>query len=107
MAGAFEWSTSLALEPMRTKGFYSTIATSTLISVAHCFTVIDPIKALYWSAVINGVFLAPIMALMLLMASRAEIMGNFTLNPALKLMKCLCAGVMAVAVIAMFWTIGT
>jgi len=107
MAGAFEWSSSLALEPMRAKGFYSIIATSTLIGVALCFTAIDPIKALYWSAVINGVISVPIMALMLLMASRPEIMGKFTLNPALKLMGWLCTGVMAVAVIAMFWTIGT
>ena len=107
MAGAFEWSSSLALEPMRAKGFYSIIATSTLIGVALCFTAIDPIKALYWSAVINGVISVPIMVLMLLMASRTEIMGKFTLNPALKLMGCLCAGVMAVAVIAMFWTMGT
>ena len=107
MAGAFKWSSSLALEPMRAKGFYSIIATSTLIGVALCFTAIDPIKALYWSAVINGVISVPIMVLMLLMASRPEIMGKFTLNPALKLMGWLCAGVMAVAVIAMFWTIGT
>jgi Mn2+/Fe2+ NRAMP family transporter len=78
-----------------------------LIGVALCFTAIDPIKALYWSAVINGVISVPIMALMLLMASRPEIMGEFTLNPALKLMGWLCSGVMAVAVIAMFWTIGT
>jgi NRAMP (natural resistance-associated macrophage protein)-like metal ion transporter len=107
MAGAFEWSSSLELEPMRAKGFYSIIATSTLIGVALCFTAIDPIKALYWSAVINGVISVPIMALMLFMASRPEIMGKFTLNPALKLMGWLCTGVMAVAVIAMFWTIGT
>lgn len=107
MAGAFKWSSSLALEPMRAKGFYSIIATSTLIGVALCFTAIDPIKALYWSAVINGVISVPIMVLMLLMASRPEIMGKFTLNPGLKLMGWLCAGVMAVAVIAMFWTIGT
>ncbi len=107
MAGAFKWSSSLALEPMRAKGFYSIIATSTLIGVALCFTAIDPIKALYWSAVINGVISVPIMVLMLLMASRTEIMGKFTLNPALKLMGWLCAGVMAVAVIAMFWTMGT
>jgi len=106
MAGAFKWSSSLALEPMRAKGFYSIIATSTLIGVALCFTAIDPIKALYWSAVINGVISVPIMVLMLLMASRAEIMGKFTLNPALKLMGWLCAVVMAVAVIAMFWTMG-
>ena len=106
MAGAFEWTSSLELEPMRAKGFYSIIATSTLIGVALCFTAIDPIKALYWSAVINGVISVPIMALMLLMANRTDIMGEFTLTPPLKLMGWLCTWVMGVAVIAMFWTIG-
>jgi Mn2+/Fe2+ NRAMP family transporter len=107
MAGVFEWSSSLELEPMRAKGFYSIIAMSTLIGVALCFTGIDPIKGLYWSAVINGVISVPIIALMLLMACRPEIMGKFTLSLPLKLMGWLCTGVMAVAVIAMFWTIGT
>jgi NRAMP (natural resistance-associated macrophage protein)-like metal ion transporter len=101
MAGAFQWSSSLELEPMRAKGFYSIIALSTLIGVALCFAPIDPIKALYWSAVINGVISVPIMMVMMLMASRSDIMGRFTITPKLKLLGWLCTIVMSIAVIAM------
>ena len=106
MAGAFKWKSSLELAPMATKQFYSIIAISTLIGVALCFTPIDPIKALYWSAVINGVISVPIMALMMLMAARTEIMGQFIITFKLKLLGWICTGVMALAVITMFWALG-
>lgn len=85
MAETFKWKGSLELEPKRAKRFYSIIAISTLIGVALCFTPIDPIKALYWSAVLNGVISVPIMALMMLMAVRPEIMGQFTITKNLRL----------------------
>ena len=105
MAGAFKWKSSLELEPMAAKQFYSIIAISTLVGVALCFTPIDPIKALYWSAVINGVISVPIMALMMLMAVRPEIMGKFIITFNLKLLGWICTGVMALAVTAMFWAL--
>jgi len=105
MAGAFKWKNSLELEPLGAKRFYGIIAISTLIGVALCFTPIDPIKALYWSAVINGIISVPIMALMMLMAARPEIMGKFVITSRLKILGWLCTGVMAVAVIAMFWAL--
>lgn len=106
MAGAFKWKSSLELAPTAAKQFYSIIAISTLIGVVLCFTPIDPIKALYWSAVINGVISVPIMALMMLMAARTEIMGQFIITFKLKLLGWICTGVMALAVIAMFWALG-
>ncbi|MGZ8983332.1 MAG: NRAMP family divalent metal transporter [Methylotenera sp.] len=106
MAGAFNWKDSLELELVGAKKFYSIIAISTLIGVVLCFTPIDPIKALYWSAVINGIISVPIMALMMLMAVRPEIMGRFTITLKLKILGWVCTGVMALAVIAMFWTLG-
>lgn len=102
MAGAFQWTNSLELQPKRAKAFYSIIALSTLIGVALCFAPIDPIKALYWSAVINGVISVPIMVLMMLMASRSDIMGTFTIPAKLKLLGWLCTAVMSIAVLAMF-----
>jgi len=102
MAGAFQWTNSLELQPQRAKAFYSIIALSTLIGLALCFAPIDPIKALYWSAVINGVISVPIMILMMLMASRSDIMGRFIIPAKLKLLGWLCTAVMAIAVIAMF-----
>jgi Mn2+/Fe2+ NRAMP family transporter len=106
MAGAFKWKKGLELEPMEAKKFYSIIAISTLIGVVLCFTPIDPIKALYWSAVINGIISVPIMALMMLMAVRPEIMGDFVITLKLKILGWVSAAVMALAVIAMFWTLG-
>ena len=106
MAGAFKWKSSLELAPTAAKQFYSIIAISTLIGVVLCFTPIDPIKALYCSAVINGVISVPIMALMMLMAARTEIMGQFIITFKLKLLGWICTGVMALAVITMFWALG-
>jgi len=106
MAGAFHWRNSLELKPKMAKVFYSIIALSTLIGVGLCFTPIDPIKALYWSAVINGVISVPIMVVMMLMAVRPDVMGRFVISFRLKVLGWVCTAVMAIAVIAMFWSLG-
>ena len=104
MAGTFKWKGSLEYEPMAAKKFYSIIGISTLIGVALCFTPIDPIKALYWSAVVNGVISVPIMTLMMLMAVRPEVMGQFTITKKLKVLGWLATLMMALAVAAMVGT---
>ena len=104
MAGAFQWKNSLERTPMRAKQFYAIIIVSTLIGIALGFTSIDPIKALYWSAVINGVISVPIMAVMMLMAVRSEIMGRFVISTSLKLLGWAATLLMAAAVGAMFVT---
>jgi len=101
MAGAFQWKNSLALKPALAKRFYGIIALATLIGVALCFTSLDPIKALYWSAVINGVISVPIMAVMMLMASRPEVMGRFAIGMRLRLLGWVATVFMAIAVTAM------
>ncbi|MDO8456675.1 MAG: divalent metal cation transporter [Burkholderiaceae bacterium] len=105
MAGAFQWKSSLERTPMQAKQFYGVIAVSTLIGIALGFTSIDPIKALYWSAVINGVISVPIMAVMMMMAVRPEIMGQFVISIHLKIMGWLATLIMAAAVAAMIWTL--
>ncbi|MGZ5819831.1 MAG: NRAMP family divalent metal transporter, partial [Burkholderiaceae bacterium] len=105
MSGAFRWKNSLEHKPMEAKRFYGIIAVSTMIGIALGFTSIDPIKALYWSAVINGVISVPIMAVMMLMAARREIMGRFVISKSLKTLGWLATLMMAVAVGAMFWTL--
>ncbi|MDB6060317.1 MAG: mntH [Verrucomicrobiaceae bacterium] len=102
MAGAFNWRSSLEDKFETARPFYLIIALATLIGTALCFTPINPIKALYWSAVINGVISVPIMAVMMSMASRKEIMGQFVIGNRLKTLGWLCTGAMTVAVIAMF-----
>jgi NRAMP (natural resistance-associated macrophage protein)-like metal ion transporter len=105
MAGAFRWKNSLERTPMRAKRFYSIIAFSTVIGIALGFTSIDPIKALYWSAVINGVISVPIMVVMMLMAVRPEIMGQFVISKGLKVLGWLATLMMAAAVCAMLLTL--
>lgn len=104
MAGAFRWKNSLERAPMDAKRFYAIIVVSTLLGIVLGFTPMDPIKALYWSAVINGVISVPIMLVMMLMAVRPEIMGKFVISMPLKLLGWLATLMMAVAVVAMFLT---
>ena len=104
MAGAFEWTKGLELPPSQAKGFYAIISFATLMGLAIGFLPIDPIKALYWSAVINGVIAVPIMALMLLLASSKRIMGGFTLTLTHRVIGWVATGVMCAAVLAMLAT---
>jgi NRAMP (natural resistance-associated macrophage protein)-like metal ion transporter len=105
LAGAFNWKKGLEHKPGNAKRFYAIIAVSTLAGVAISLSPIDPIKALYWSAVINGVISVPIMAVMMLMAARTDVMGRFVVTRRLKWLGWLATGVMAVAVVAMFVTL--
>jgi NRAMP (natural resistance-associated macrophage protein)-like metal ion transporter len=105
LAGAMDIPNSLESKPTVAKGFYSIIAISTLIGMGICFTPIDPIKALYWSAVINGVISVPIMVVMMFMAARPDVMGKFVISPQLRVLGWICTGIMAIAVIAMFATL--
>ena len=74
---AFHWRVGLARKPKEAVAFYGTLAAATALGSGIMFTPIDPIKALYWSAVINGICSVPVMVVMMLMASRTDIMGDF------------------------------
>jgi len=104
MAGAFKWKSSLEDTPTQARQFYAIIVLSTVIGIALGFTAIDPIKALYWSAVINGVISVPIMVVMMLMAARTDIMGIFVIAARLKILGWFATAMMAVAVASMFAT---
>jgi NRAMP (natural resistance-associated macrophage protein)-like metal ion transporter len=103
---ALGWPVGLAREPMRAKAFNATIAVATLIGAGLNFTSIDPIKALFWSAVINGVAAVPIMVMLMLLACRRSVMAQFVLKWPLASMGWLATAVMAVAAIGMFATWG-
>ncbi len=101
---ALGWTTGLDRKPLDAKAFYATIAVSTLVGICINFTRIDPIKALFWSAVINGVVAVPLMVVIMLMAMRRDVMGAFVLPRPLWAMGWLCTATMAVAVGIMFAT---
>ena len=104
---AFGWHVGLARKFNRAQAFYGTIAVSMLVGTVLNFTPIDPIKALFWSAVINGVVSVPVMVMMMLLGANKDAMGEFTLPRGLKMVGWLATGVMAVAVAAMFFTMAT
>ena len=98
------WTTGLDRKPLDAKAFYGTIAVSTFIGIFINFVGLDPIKALFWSAVINGVVAVPLMVIIMIVAMRPDVMGRFVLPRALWVMGWLCTGIMAVAVGIMFAT---
>ena len=98
---ASRWPVGLSRRPKKAKAFYATLAIATLLGVALNFSPINPIKALYWSAVINGVVAVPIMVAMMDMTGNRKIMGAFEIHDGLRLMGWLATAVMAVAAVIM------
>jgi NRAMP (natural resistance-associated macrophage protein)-like metal ion transporter len=98
---ARKWPIGLARNPSRAKAFYLSLAAATLIGVLINFSPIDPIKALYWSAVINGIVAVPVMGIMMLMAASPMIMGRFAIPVTMRVIGWTATLVMALAVIGM------
>jgi len=80
VAEAFGWAEGLEHTWREAKGFYSIIVVATVVGTALDFSAIDPMKALYWSAVINGVVSVPIMAAMMVLAGKPAVMGPLTVR---------------------------
>jgi NRAMP (natural resistance-associated macrophage protein)-like metal ion transporter len=104
LAELMGWKAGLGRRPREAKGFYGTIVIGTLVGVGINFVDIDPIKALFWSAVINGVVAVPVMAMLMLMTMRRDVMRQFTLPRPLWALGWLSTAAMAVAVATMFAT---
>ncbi len=100
----FRWNTGLERKPRQAMAFDGVIALAMLLGVGLAFTPIDPMKALYWSAVVNGVLAAPLMAIMLLIGSNPRVMRKLTLPPILKAIGWIATAVMAAAAIGLFVT---
>jgi NRAMP (natural resistance-associated macrophage protein)-like metal ion transporter len=98
---ALDWPVGLARQWYQARAFYGTIAIATAIGVVMNYLPIDPMKTLFWSAVINGVTAVPIMAMMMVIATRKKVMGRFTLPPALRWLGWIATAVMTVAALAM------
>jgi Mn2+/Fe2+ NRAMP family transporter len=104
IAEAFRWHIGLGLELLQARGFYTIVIIATVLGVVLNFTPVDPIKALFWSAVINGVISVPIMVVMMLMAVRVDIMGEFVISRWLRIFGWLATVSMAIVVLALFAT---
>jgi Mn2+/Fe2+ NRAMP family transporter len=104
--GAFGQHSGLENKLHEAKFFYGVLIVASLAGIALNLTPLDPIKALYWSAVINGVAAVPLMIVMMLMGSSRKVMGKFTMPWPLKLFGWLATAAMAAAAVVMFVTWG-
>jgi NRAMP (natural resistance-associated macrophage protein)-like metal ion transporter len=102
----FGWRSGLDEKPRHAKRFYAVIASSTLVGVLIDFTGLDPITALFWTAVINGVVAPPLLVVVLLVANNRKVMGERTNGIWTNIVGGLAAGLMFAAAIAMFVTWG-
>jgi NRAMP (natural resistance-associated macrophage protein)-like metal ion transporter len=108
---ALKWPTGLNRKALEAKGFYVVVAGSTLLGLAINFPIIQkhthltPIKALFWSAVINGLVAVPIMVILMLMISNRKVVGQFaSMSRTMKAVGWLATFVMAAAAIGMIVT---
>jgi NRAMP (natural resistance-associated macrophage protein)-like metal ion transporter len=98
---AFRWPIGLSRRPSKAVAFYCTLSAATILGVAITLSPIDPIKALYWTAVINGVVAVPVMTIMMLMTAQPRIMGKFTISGWLRWLGWASTLAMAACVIGM------
>ena len=97
------WKVGLDNKPWEAVGFYGVIAAAVVLGLAIDYSGLDPIKALYWSAVVNGVIAVPMMAAMMFVAGHKKKMGAFTAGPTLSILGWLSTAVMAAAAVTMIW----
>jgi len=95
------WKIGLDYKPWEAVGFYSVIGAAVALGLGIDYSGLDPIAALYWSAVINGVIAVPMMAAMMYVSSHRRLMGEFVCSPGLKWLGWLSTAVMAAAAAAM------
>lgn len=103
---ALKWPTGLERKPLDARGFYTILALATLIGLGINFTPINPIDALFWSAVFNGVVAPPVMIMMMLLATNPKVMKRFTISRRLRIMGWLATTVMCIATVGLFATWG-
>jgi NRAMP (natural resistance-associated macrophage protein)-like metal ion transporter len=100
VAESFEHPTGLSLQPSEARTFYSVIAVATLVGAALDFTLIDPIKALYWSAIANGIVAVPLLFIILWIAGLDRVLGDFVIKGGLLFLGRIAAAVMALCAIS-------
>ena len=96
------WKSGLERTVTDARGFYGVIAVSVLAGLFIQYSPISPMKALFWSAVINGVVAVPLMVVIVLIASRKSVMGEFTSSRSIVTLGWITVAVMGLATVLMF-----
>lgn len=102
VAEAASWPVGLTHHTLEARGFYAVLAAATLLGVAIVFSPLDPMRALFWSAVINGVLATPMIVAMVVLGSMPRVMGTLILPIWLRVLGWAGAAVMGAATIGMF-----
>jgi NRAMP (natural resistance-associated macrophage protein)-like metal ion transporter len=100
----FGWKCSLDAKPHQARAFYAVIVGSTLLGALINFAGINPIRALFWTAVINGLLAPPLLVLIMLVSNNREVMGKRTNGKLVNTLGWLAAAVMVAAAVGMFLT---
>ena len=98
----FGWAETLDARPNDARAFYATIAVATMLGAALNFIGLDPVRALYWAAVVNGVLAAPLMAVMMLIVRNPRVMGRLIVSRSMAIWGWAATAVMADASLAFF-----
>jgi len=101
LSEAMGWPSGLEMKVRKAKGFYGVIAVSVLLGLVIQYSPINPMKALFWSAVINGVVAVPLVVVILLLSAKKTVMGNYTASRSLLVLGWITAAVMAAAAVMM------
>jgi NRAMP (natural resistance-associated macrophage protein)-like metal ion transporter len=98
---AFKWPVGLSRKPKHASAFYSILTAATVLGMGITLTPLDPIKALYWSAVINGVVAVPVMSVMMIITAQRKIMRKFIVSGWLRWLGWASTTAMAASVVGM------
>ena len=101
LSEVLNWNTGLERKVSDAQGFYSIIVVSVFLGLAIQYTPISPMKALFWSAVINGVIAVPLMIVVILLVSKKSVMGKFTASRPIVILGWVAVAVMGFAAIGM------
>ena len=101
VAESFRWPIGLGLKLAEARGFYAMLSIATIVGVAIDLTGVDSMKVLIWAAVINAAVAVPIMAVMMLLAVKPDVMGAFVITRRLRALGWFAVVVMAASVAAM------
>lgn len=102
LSEAMGWQWGLERKATDARGFYGVIAVSVLIGMALEYTPINPMKALFWSAVINGVVAVPLLVVITLLASSKKVMGAYAVSLAIRVLGWIATAIMGAAALAMW-----
>jgi Mn2+/Fe2+ NRAMP family transporter len=99
---AMDWKWGLERKATDARGFYGIIALSVLVGLIIQYSPISPMKALFWSAVVNGIVAVPLMVVIVTLVSKKSVMGAYTAHPALVVLGWIATAIMAAAAVRMF-----